>query len=76
MADKSIAEALQRFDDAETAWAQVREDGLADAKFALEGVQWPDDIQEQRRREGRPCLTINRLPPMIRQVAKDRKSVV
>lgn len=44
-----------------------------DTRFARLGEQWPADIQEQREREGRPCLTINRLPSFIRQVVNDAR---
>ena len=37
--------------------------------------QWPDAIVRQRQLEGRPCLTINRLPAFIRQVVNDARQV-
>lgn len=46
---------------------------LDDVKFARLGEQWPDKIKQQREREGRPCLTINRLPAFIRQVTNDAR---
>ena len=39
------------------------------------GEQWPQEIVRQRQLEGRPCLTINRLPAFIRQVVNDARQV-
>lgn len=39
-----------------------------DLKF-LAGDQWPDEIRQQREAQARPCLTINRLPQFVNQVA-------
>lgn len=46
---------------------------LDDVKFARLGEQWPEKIKQQREKEGRPCLTINRLPAFIRQVTNDAR---
>jgi hypothetical protein len=42
-------------------------------RFARLADQWPDHIRRQREAEGRPCLTINRLPAFIRQVVNDAR---
>ncbi len=39
-----------------------------DLKF-LAGDQWPSEIRQQREAQSRPCLTINRLPQFVHQVA-------
>ena len=57
-------------DDAEK---ENRQLWLDDFKFARLGKQWPDEVQKQRKNEGRPCLTINRLPSFIRQVTNDAR---
>lgn len=41
---------------------------LDDLRFAKLGEQWPESVRQQRIRDGRPCLTINRQPAFIRQV--------
>ena len=46
---------------------------LDDVRFARLGEQWPEQIKKQRELEGRPCLTINRLPSFIRQVTNDAR---
>lgn len=47
---------------------QNREEANTDLEF-LAGNQWPDSVKSQR--EGRPMLTINRLPQFVRQITND-----
>lgn len=49
-----------------------REAALSDLRF-LAGDQWDPRVMEQRRRQGRPCLTINVLPQFVGQVIGDRR---
>lgn len=63
-------ESFQRISEAEQ---KNRENWLDDIKFARLGIQWPEEIRRQRELEGRPCLTINRLPAFIRQVTNDAR---
>lgn len=67
---KEGRDAFERCADAEK---DNRRTALDDIRFAREGVQWPDDITNQRQKEGRPCLTINKLPSFIRQVVNDAR---
>ena len=63
-----VQEAQERL---EAAWEQDREnreDAFTDLKF-LAGDQWPNAIRLQREAQNRPCLTINRLPQFVNQVA-------
>lgn len=69
----ALAEAKERFMEAQDAWAEVRSMALEDLRFARLGEQWPHEIARQRQMEGRPCLTINRLPTFIRQVVNDAR---
>jgi hypothetical protein len=66
-------EALKRFALADDAESHNRETGKDDIVFAREGIQWPEKIAKQREDEGRPCLTINKLPAFIRQVVNDAR---
>ena len=66
-----LAEAKERFKQADDAWAENRKDALEDLKFARLGEQWPDAVRKEREREGRPCLTINKLTAFTRQVVND-----
>ncbi|MDP3937736.1 MAG: portal protein, partial [Deltaproteobacteria bacterium] len=63
-------EAFEKCVDAER---DNRRTALEDIRFAREGVQWPDNIRKQREKEGRPCLTISKLPAFIRQVVNDAR---
>ncbi|AWC25373.1 hypothetical protein CO731_04868 [Aminobacter sp. MSH1] len=63
-------EAFQRASDVEN---DNRQTALEDIRFARAGEQWPADIIKQRQIEGRPCLTINKLPAFIRQVVNDAR---
>ncbi|NYT76646.1 hypothetical protein H0A71_06550 [Alcaligenaceae bacterium] len=49
-----------------------RADAVDDLKF-LKGDQWPADAKKQRELEGRPCLTINKLPAFLRQITNDQR---
>ena len=74
MSDKDvIEEALEEFKLSEQAESENRKAWLDDVKFARLGEQWPDGVKRQREIDGRPCLTINRLPSMLRQVLNDAR---
>jgi len=74
MADKDIiSDALEQFKISQDADATNRQDALDDINFARMGEQWPDEIAEARSREGRPMLTINRMPSFARQVVNDAR---
>ena len=66
-------EALQEFKASEERWRDTRKRYIEDVKFARLGEQWPDVIKKQREQDGRPCLTINKLPAFIRQVVNDAR---
>lgn len=68
-----LADAKEAFKEAEEAEAESRRLALDDLRFARLAEQWPADIMSQRQRDGRPCLTINRLPTFIRQVVNDAR---
>jgi hypothetical protein len=71
--DEIIAEAREAFDRCADAEAENRREALDDLRFARLGEQWPDRIRRERELDGRPCLTINRLPAFIRQVVNDAR---
>lgn len=75
MADSIVQEALEAFGVAESEESENRVAALDDLRFARLGGpwQWPDKIRRQREAEGRPCLTINRMPSFIRQVVNDAR---
>ncbi len=72
--DKEVLkEALERFEESQDASSHNREQAEEDIRFARLGDQWPDDVKKQRIAEGRPCLTINKLPAFIRRVVNDAR---
>ncbi len=71
--DDLLIEARRLFDLASEVENENRQDALDDLKFARLGEQWPDEVIQARKLEGRPCLTINRLPAFIRQVVNDAR---
>ena len=73
MPDKIITEALERFKYSQDGSAQIREWALEDIRFGRLGEQWPEAVKRMRQEEGRPCLTVNRLPSFIRQVVNDAR---
>lgn len=44
-----------------------------DLRFGLLEDQWPETVVKQRELEGRPCLTINRLPAFTKQVTNEAR---
>lgn len=56
-------------DHAEAVLRQAQREDLA--FFASD--QWPEHIRRQRLQDGRPCLTINRLPGYVRQVTNEMR---
>lgn len=67
---KDAQDAFQRASEAEQ---KNRDNWLDDMRFARLGEQWPEAVKRQREIDGRPCLTINRLPAFIRQVTNDAR---
>ena len=68
-----LKEALERFEESQDASSHNREEAEEDITFSRLGDQWPEDIKKQRQDEGRPCLTINKLPAFIRQIVNDAR---
>lgn len=73
MTDSIIKEARDAFKECSDAENHNRRAALEDIKFSRLGEQWPGSVEQQRREEGRPCLTINKLPAFVRQVVNDAR---
>lgn len=69
---KILETARKRFAQAEDAWADIRREAADDLKFSA-GDQWPDWAKRERDADGRPCLTINRIPQHVRAVTNDQR---
>jgi hypothetical protein len=73
MKNDTLKGALERFEKSQAGTDRNREEAYEDMKFARLSDQWPDDVVKQRKAEGRPCLTVNKLPTYIRQVVNDAR---
>ncbi len=73
MADDIIKTALEQFRESQDGSDYNRVAAQDDIRFARMSDQWPRKVREQRVEEGRPCLTINKLPSFIRQVVNDAR---
>lgn len=71
--DDIIKDAMDRFGESRDGTRDNRANAEEDIRFGRLGDQWPVDIRDQRRGEGRPCLTVNRMPSFVRQVVNDAR---
>jgi hypothetical protein len=71
--DDLLKEAKEAFELCVAHEAENRAQALDDIRFARLGEQWPAEVRKRRELDGRPCLTINRLPAFIRQVVNDAR---
>jgi hypothetical protein len=62
-----LANARKRWRQSADVESELRKEMLDDLRF-YNADQWPDNIKLDRVLDGRPCLTINRLPQFVRQV--------
>ncbi|MCR9215299.1 MAG: hypothetical protein NXI13_16400 [Proteobacteria bacterium] len=67
MSDK-LKLARERFERAYSFDLQNQKEMIEDLEFKV-GDQWPQEVINER--QGRPCLTINRMPQFINQVIND-----
>ena len=67
-----IEEVMKRMEIAVAADSENHKEALDDLEF-LKGNQWPEVQRRQREMEGRPCLTINKIPTFLQQVTNDQR---
>jgi hypothetical protein len=71
---KLLTEARDRLKWALNEDEENRKMAKDDLEFiAIEGAQWPQDIKDQRVADGRPCITVNKMPTFIDQVVGDQR---
>lgn len=68
-----LEEALELYDKAIEHEDQNRKAFKDDIDFALLENQWPEKVRKDRMTDGRPCLTVNKLAAMGRQVVNDAR---
>jgi hypothetical protein len=73
--DEIVKLASERFKDSVEAESENRAWMLDDLRFVYmaEQYQWPESVRQERERQKRPCLVINRMPQFIRQVVNDSR---
>ena len=71
--EKILKLARDIFEQADERENDTRVEALDDLRFARLGEQWPTNIKQARELDGRPCLTINKMPAFIRQVVNDAR---
>ena len=71
-----ITTAMNHYKTINNAESQLRQRMKDDAVFARDpdNAQWDPEIKKTRQTDGRPCLTINRLPQFIRQVTNQERA--
>ncbi len=65
-----LKDALEAFDKAAEHDDHNRKAFEDDIDFALLENQWPERVRRDREIDGRPCLTVNKLAAMGRQIVK------
>jgi len=72
--EKIIRKAVARLKKAIEDDGDNRQAAKDDLEFtAIDGKQWPESVRAEREAEGRPCLTINKMPVFIDQVVGDQR---
>jgi hypothetical protein len=70
-----IADAKAFLEMCNAAFGTNREAELDDLRF-LSGDHWPANVRRERELDGRPCLTVNKLPTFLHQVTNDQRQNV
>lgn len=70
-----IAECQERMRISMAADSENRTNALDDLAF-LKGNQWDERVKQARTLDGRPCLTINKLPVSLHQVTNSQRQNV
>ena len=69
----ALALMRQRFRDAEEA-ETLNRISAEDALRFYWGDQWADDVERERKADGRPCFTLNKLPSILKQVLNENRT--
>jgi hypothetical protein len=71
--DEDVQEAQEEYERCYDGFNENYNEALEDFRFGRLHQHWPENIVKQRNQEQRPCLTIPKLPPLIRQVVNDAR---
>lgn len=67
-----IADARQYAEYCNAADGDNFREGLIDLQFVA-GNHWPEKARRERELDGRPCITVNKLPTFLNQVTNDQR---
>ncbi len=70
--ERILSDAKEHFRLAEDAESEIRRLAIEDARFRA-GDQWDQATITERQRDGRPIITVNRMPQFIQQVSNDQR---
>jgi hypothetical protein len=70
--DAIIAEVKRRYEASSKYYGDNHTAAMDDLQF-LAGNHWPENVRRERELDGRPCLTINKLPTFLHQVTNDQR---
>ncbi len=70
--DDMLKEIRERAARAVSHWAHNFDAAQEDVEF-LYHQQWPEAVRKEREDEGRPCITLNKLPGFVDQVLGDQR---
>ncbi|MBV1928553.1 MAG: hypothetical protein KUG81_03470 [Gammaproteobacteria bacterium] len=73
MTDSALKQAREYFDESDSVSSVNRLEAEEDIRFARLADQWPAKVRAQRLAEGRPCITVNKLAPLIRQIVNEAR---
>jgi len=71
--DDIIKDARDRLDESQDGSDFNRDNYYDDTRFARLAQQWPSKIRKLREQEGRPALTINKMPSFIHAVVNESR---
>lgn len=71
--DKVLYRARRQFEESQSVSSSDREEARDDIRFSRLSEQWPPNVIAQRQAEGRPCLTINKVAPQVRQIVNEAR---
>lgn len=71
--DKEVISCIEEYKRAEEVFRHNKETALDDVRFSLLGDQWDENDKAARKKDGRPCMTYNRLAAFVRQIVNDSR---
>lgn len=70
--EKLLSRIQSRLKRGLAAEANLRDEARDDDEF-YNGKQYPDAVRNQRQTDGRPCLTVNKLPQFVKKVTNEMR---